>query len=452
MKARTAWLLLVGLAVLLGSTSPAAAQGQRSPYGVEEFNTYVETDPQRTPDPAARLQAIEAFLQKYPDSILRAFVYPNQAQTAFQLQRYPLCLEAVDNFMAMDRDQVSGFLQQSNLNQAQIDNIYFSGLILHTYSFLQSFRNGTPQADALAARGAERARQGLELHQKLYAEVQPPADPAARKQFEDTKLQQEAAFRKVLAFVAERKKDYAAAAREYAPLAKLTPNDAWVNYRLGLASLQQPTPDYRTGIWHVGRAIALKVNKSDEVKEYLTKVMSGYQQVLPECAADQVNDVIEAAAQSPTPPADWRLVDGDRVNAVRREMSIKRIFDDLKAGGDTAHLMFLASCGSEIGLGESGQPELAVMIIEVTESPDNLVTLRAAAGQEAVDAKAANVEVKVIAPAEAKNLKPEDVVRISGKISGFKSDPFLIKLTEAKVNAEDIPKPTPARRGGSAGR
>lgn len=446
MKARTAWLLLVGLAVLLGSTSPAAAQGQRSPYGVEEFNTYVETDPQRTPDPAARLQAIEAFLQKYPDSILRAFVYPNQAQTAFQLQRYPLCMEAVDNFMAMDRDQVSGFLQQSNLNQTQIDNIYFSGLILHTYSFLQSFRNGTPQADALAARGAERARQGLELHQKLYAEVQLPADAAARKQFEDTKLQQEAAFRKVLAFVAERKKDYAAAAREYAPLAKLTPNDAWVNYRLGLASLQRPTPDYRAGIWHVGRAIALNVNKSDEVKEYLTKVMSGYQQVLPECASDQVSDIIAAAAQSAQPPADWRIVSAEQVTALRGELTVKRIFDDLKAGGDTEHLIWLASCGLEL-------PELGGEILAVSQNPDNLVTLAVAVTEESSNTKQPDIEVRVVAPPEAKNLKAGDFVHFTGIVSGYQKEPFFqLKLKDGKVKAEDIPKPGPARRGGSAGR
>lgn len=446
MKARKAWMVLLGLAVLAGGVSPAAAQ--RPPYGVEEYNTFVETDPQRTPDPAARLQAIDTFLQKYPESILRTFVYRTQAQTAFQLQRYPLCMQAVDGFLEMDRDQVKAFLEQSNLNQTQIDNIYFESLVLYTFSFLQSFRNGTPQADALAAHGAERAREGLALHQKLYGQVDPPADPAVRKQFEDTKLQQEASFRKVLAFVAWRKKDYAAAAREYAGLVRLIPDDATVNYQLGLASLQQPTPDFPAGIWHVARAVALKVNKSDEVKEYLRKVLSGYQQVVPECTTDQLNDVIEAAAQSPTPPPDWRLVDGDRVNALRREMSIKRIFDDLKAGGDAAHIMFLASCGSEIGLGENGQPEMWVLVIDKAESPDNLVTLRVAAGQEAAEAKTANVEVKVVAPLGAKTLKAEDQVRISGKISGFESSPFLIKLTDGQVNAEDIPKPAPARRGG----
>jgi len=317
---------------------------------------------------------------------------------------------------------------------------------------LRSFREG-PGADALAARAAERARQGLEMHQKLYSSVQPPADPAQRKQFEDQKNQQAASFHNVLAFTAWRKNDWAAAAREYGALVKMTPNDPVFNYRLALANLQAPTPDYRNGVWRLARAVALKINKSEDVKEYLTKVMSAHQQVAPECLGERVNNLVVLAAASSDPPADWRLIDGDRVKAVRDEISnVKRIFDDLKAGGDTAELMFLASCGTEIGLGEGGQPELAVMILDKQESTDNLVTLRVAAGQEAVDSKTANLEVKVSAPPEAKNLKAEDVVRISGKISGYESEPFLIRLTDGKVNAEDIPKPAPARRGGSRGR
>ena len=442
MKARMVWLVLAGLGVLLGGTSPALAQ--RSPYGVEEFNAYVDTTPEQTPDPATRLQAIETFLQKYPESVLRAFVYPNQASTAFQLQRYPLCLQAVDNFMAMDREQVRGFLLQSNLNETQIDNSYFGGLILYTYSFLQSFRNGTPQADALAARGAERAQQGLELHQKLYSTVQPPADPAARKQFEDNKFQQEASFRKVLAFVAYRKKDYAVAARELAGLVRLTPDDPTTNYQLGLSSLQQPTPDYRAGIWHVGRAIALKINKSDDVKEYLTKVMSAHQQVLPECAADQVNDIIAAAGRSAVPPADWRLVSATEVNAVREGLTLPRIFSDLKAGGETEHLIWLASCGSEL-------PELEAEVLAVSENPDNLVTLAVAVTQEASDAKQPDIEVRVVAPPEAKNLKAGDFIHFTGTVSDYQKEPyFQLKLKDGKVKAEDIPKP--GRRGGATGR
>lgn len=449
MSGRRILLGLAGVALLVGAA--VEAQAQRSPYGVEEYNSYVDTT--RAQDPAARLQAIEAFLQKYPQSVLRAFIYPNQAQTAFALQRYPKVIEAVDGFLEMERDQVATLYKQSQYNDTQIDGAYYQALILYTYSFLQSFRNGTPQADALAARAAERARQGLELHDHLYAQVPPPADEAGRKKFQEQKSQEEASFHKVLAFTAWRKKDFPEAAREYAILLKHTPDDAWINYQLGLASLQKSSPEYTGGVWHVARAIALGVPKANDVKEYLTKVMSGYQQAVPQCIQGQVEELISRAGRSVQPPAGWKLIDGDRVNAVRQEMSVQRIFDDLRAGGETTQVMWLASCGTEIGLGEGGQPELAVMILEVTEAGDNLVTLRVAAGQEAVDAKIANVEVKVEGPPEAKKLKAEDVVRVSGKISDFQSDPqFLVRLTGGRVNPEDLPKEAaPARRRSGAG-
>jgi hypothetical protein len=64
-----------------------------------------------------------------------------------------------------------------------------------------------------------------------------------------------------------------------------------------------------------------------------------------------------------------------------------------------------------------------------------------AAGQEAADAKRANMEVKVEGPPEAKRLKADDVVRVSGTINDYQSEPeFLLKLTKGEVNREDIPK------------
>lgn len=442
MKARSLLAALLGLVVLLGSAAPVLAQ--RQPYGVEEYNAFVDTT--RPQDPAPRLDAIDAFLKQYPESVLRAFVYPAMAQTAFQLQRHAKVLEAVDGLLEMNRDQVASLYKQSNYTDLHIDNIYYQALVLYTFSFLQSFRNGTPQADALAERAAEHARQGLELHQKLYGQVQPPDDPAKRKQFDEQKNTEEASFHNLLAFVAWRKEDYSSAAREYAAVVKLTPNDPLINYRTGLASLRQSTPDYPAGIWHVARAISLKITKSEEVKDYLTKVVSGYQQVVPTCAADQVDDILQAAAQSATPPPGWRLVDASQVNAVRNELTVKRIFDDLKAGGEQEHLIWLASCGLEL-------PELEGEVLEASQTPENSVTLGVAVTQEAADAKQPDITVKVIAPPEAKNLKAGDVVHFTGIVDGYQKDPFFqLKLKDGKVKAEDIPKAAPARRGAGAGR
>lgn len=443
MRGRTFFVALTAAALLANA---GVAWGQKAPYGVEEYNAYVDTtQPQ---DAKERLQVIETFLKNYPESVLRAFVYPNYLKTAYELQDPEAVSKAVDGFWRMDRAEVVDLYKQSNYTDQQIDAAYYEMVLFHTYSFLRSFRNG-PNADAKAAKAADYARQGLKLHEELYNQVQPPADAAQREQFEANKRQQEAAMHSVLAFVAWRSKDYAAAQREYGVLVKFTPEDPTINYRLGLANLQlaeRASGSVRedrmlSGFWYVARSVGLNVPKSAEVKQFLTNSIAAYQQVLPECIEKNVDTLVTGSGESVSLPAGWSLVSADQVNAVREQMDVKRILDDLKAGGERAEVMWLASCGSEIGSSEEGVPQLAVLVLDVTESEDNLVTLRVAAGQEAADAKLANMEVKVSGPPEAKRIKVDDVVRVSGTIGGFQNEPeFRLKLKEGKVNAEDIPK------------
>lgn len=426
-------LLVVSL--VLGAAVVLPAQ-----RAVEEWNALQDVN--RTQDPKQRLQVIETFLKTYPESKYRAYVYPNMLQTAYQVQDYATAMRAVDAFLAIDRQEILGVYKQGNasLEDSALDATYYQFDLLYTLSFLQSFRENGPKADEIAAKGGERAGRALEMHERLWAAAKPPQGMTA-EQFSQMKKQEETSLHTALAFVAWRSKDYNKSVKDYTWLVQRTSEDARLNYQLARSLLQQTPPDYPRGFWYLSRAINLNIPKSEEVKDYLTKSVAAYQQVPPECLNDQVGDLIKEAAAAVVPPAGWKLPGAAEVGAIRNQMSVKRIFDDLKLGGDSAHMMYLASCGTVIGLSDEGQPELAVLILEVTQQPDNLVTLRAAAGQEAVDAKVANVEVKVEGPPEAKNLKVEDVVRVAGKIAGFQGEPqFLLKLSEGKVNAEDIPK------------
>jgi hypothetical protein len=423
--------LLLGLALLGASAHLAHAQAK---YGVEEYNAYVDTT--RAQDPSQKISAIETFLQNYPNSILRAFVYPDYFQAAWQVNEYDKVMTAVDDFLGMDKTEVEDLYKQSKFNDQQIQYTYYRGYLSYAYSFLQT-ANGQSEADI--ERAARNARRGLELHSALYNGFQPPAEQ--REQFEQTKRQEESAFHTVLAYNAWRNKDYNAAAREYGILVKNAPTDPAIHYRLGLANLQKEPSAYRTGFWYLARSVALGIPKSGEIKDFLTTRVAAYEQAVPECIQAEVDGLVAHAKDSAAPPPDWMLLSGDRVNGVRNNMSLQRILDDLQAGGETAKLMYLASCGSEIGVGEDGQPDLYVKVLAVTEETDNLVTLRVAAGQEAAVSGIANMEVIVAAPAEATKLKEEDVVRVSGTISSYLSDPqFLLQLAQGRVNAEDIPK------------
>lgn len=442
MKAQRLLPALMILGLLGACANRSWAQQSDYQRKVEEYNAYVDTT--RAQDRQQRLNAIESFLENYPESQYRPFVYQPYVQTAFELKQYSTVMKAANEFWAMDREKVAKAYQETNpqITDLQIDEIYYAAAVLYTYSFLQNLMEGKPLSDDMMADAVEPARRGLALHDRLYSQVPPPSDEAQRKQFLAKKHQHAGAFHSVLALAAWRKKDYPTAAREYATLVEFTPEDPLTNYRLGSALLQKKPPEYLKGFWHLARASGLNTQKSGDLREYLTNAVATYQQALPECVTDQVNDLIAKASQSVHPPPGWSIVAGDQVITVRQELtSVKRIFDGLQAGGETAQLMWLASCGTEMGLGEDGKPALPVMVLEVNEAEDNLVTMLVAAGQEAVDAKKANVEVKVEGPPEASKLRAKDVVRISGKLSGLQTEPdFILKLTEGRVNPEDIPK------------
>ena len=436
MNRATVVRVLVGALLLAGSLGAVA---QKSLYTVDEYNAFVDTT---RGEPAERLTAIDAFLKNYPNSILRALIYPAQAQMAFTLKQYEKAMGAVDAYLAMDREQVNAILTQSGYNELQIEGTYYSSVLTHSSSYLQLLGTNGARAQTLTENAARTARRGLELHDRIYAQVQPPTDPAQLQQFQAQKQQAEATFRVILADAAWRGKDWPTSAKEYAVLVGNTPNDAALNYRLGLSYLQSQPPQWEKGLWHVARSVALNIPKSEEVKDFLGKNVAAYQQVLPECSTDQVDDLVAQAALAPEPPAGWKLVSSEQVSAVRNELTLKRIFDDLKAGGEQEEIIWLASCGLEL-------PELEAEVVQISQNEGNVVTLGVAVTEESSNAKKADMVVRVIAPPEAKNVKVGDLVHITGTLRSYQKDPeFQLVLSDGRIKPEDIPK-TRGGRGGS---
>lgn len=437
MNRATVVRVLVGALLLAGSLGAVAQQ--KSLYTVDEYNAFVDTT---RGEPAERLTAIDAFLKNYPNSILRALIYPAQAQMAFTLKQYEKAMGAVDAYLAMDREQVNAILTQSGYNELQIEGTYYTSILTHSSSYLQLLGTNAARAQTLTENAARTARRGLELHDRIYAQVQPPTDPAQLQQFQAQKQQAEATFRVILADAAWRGKDWPTSAKEYAVLVGNTPNDAALNYRLGLSYLQSQPPRWEKGLWHVARSVALNIPKSDEVKDFLGKNVAAYQQVLPECSTDQVDDLVAQAALAPEPPAGWKLVSSEQVSAVRNELTLKRIFDDLKAGGEQEEIIWLASCGLEL-------PELEAEVVQISQNEGNVVTLGVAVTEESSNAKKADMVVRVIAPPEAKNVKVGDLVHITGTLRSYQKDPeFQLVLSDGRIKPEDIPK-TRGGRGGS---
>ncbi|MGH9789398.1 MAG: hypothetical protein ACRD4U_11935, partial [Candidatus Acidiferrales bacterium] len=194
MSRATVVRVLVGVMLLAGSLGAAAQQ--KSLYSVDEYNAFVDTT---RGEPNERLVAIDAFLENYPNSVLRALIYPAQAQLAFSVKQYEKAMGSVDAYLAMDRERVNAILTQSGYNELQIEGSYYSSILTHSSSYLQLLGTNAARAQALTENAARTARRGLELHDRIYAQVQPPDDPAKLREFQAQKQQAEATFRVILA-------------------------------------------------------------------------------------------------------------------------------------------------------------------------------------------------------------------------------------------------------------
>lgn len=512
MGARKAWVILaVGLLLFALNLE---AQQARPKYTIEEYNDYTAAVNEQ--DAQARLRAMDAFLQKYPHSALRPFVLQDYLQIYYRAQNWAKVVESADRFLALEPAVVEETYKQPGQSEEQLRQqlavVYYQTLYARTEGFSRSFQDKGPQADAEAEKAVQMAQRGLEQLEKLSK-----PDTLTPEKWAEVKKQAAAQFRTVLAAMAFRKKDFDRAAREYRLLAEQFPNDAIYAYRLSLSLLQSIKPRldlgmtteevtklwgrpnrvsqtqlegliiqqwcygrmceravyfdnerlkavqsrveppdqqrYLQGLWFLARGIALfPENQKKSMRDFLIAKLAAYQGFAEACPSRhveaQADELIGKAKAAATPPPGWTLPSAEQVAAVRGELPVKRIFDDLKAGGEQRNLIWVASCGLEL-------PELSGEVVEVLQSPDNLITLRLAVGEEAGDTRTPTVELKVKEPPEAKNLKPADIVRFTGILADYQAEPFLLKLTEGRINPEDIPKgesPAPRRRQRPASR
>ncbi|MFQ5926988.1 MAG: tetratricopeptide repeat protein [Terriglobia bacterium] len=445
MGVRNRWVILV-LGVLIVAVSLSAQQA-KPPYSTVEYNDY--TAALNEQDPQARLRLLGDFLEKYPESALRPFVFQIYLQSYQQRSNWPKVIEFADKLLTLDPALVEKVYKRPGQTAEQVKQqvalLTYQTLSLRARAFL-SFEDKSPQADAAAEKAARLAQDGLQRLERIGR----PQNLTPEK-FAEVKKQEAAVFHTVLGNVAFRKKDYDTAAREYKVVVQQDPSNAFYTYRLGISYLQTTQPQYLPGFWTVARAVALfPDNQRKSVRDFLVSKLRTYQGYADLCpvrhAEKQADILIVRAKNSLTPPSTWALLNAEHVMAVRNDLTPKRIFDELKAGGEQQQLIWLASCGMEL-------PDVPGKVLEVTNSDDNLVTLRLAVGQEAADANIANVEVKVTEPPEAKNLKPGDIVRVTAVLTDYQSEPFLLQLTEGQVNPEDIPKgrrSAPRRRSRSS--
>ncbi|HEY2352088.1 MAG TPA: hypothetical protein VGH83_06225 [Candidatus Acidoferrum sp.] len=420
--------LCLSLAAAPGITARARAAQEgaaaKPQYTMAEYNAYQAAAAEKSP--AQQVKSLDDFVSKYPNSALMIYVYPLYYQAYSQLKNYNKVIEYADKLVALGEKADPGARYQALYARAFAYNAMIA----------DPAQAKTAATDAALAKTAQAAAvAGL----KALDEVKKP-ESMTEEAFATQKKQIQIYFNGTAAQAATIQKDYASAVQFYKAVLALNPDDAITSYRLGLAYMAMTPPQQMNAFWSIARAVTAKgatQAQSAKVKDYLRKLIVNYQQAACDNLTDaELNELLQLAGSSPDRPDSYKLPSADDLTAARKDMTMRSVIDDLKAGGDKAKVTWLAACGLEF-------PEVPGKVIEVTPGTDS-VELKIAFVTSEAEFDAATVpdlDVKVVGQPEAAKLEKDSAVHFTGTLVSFDPDPsFMLHWDKAKVKEEDLPK------------
>jgi len=498
-----AWLLGAMLCIAAPSAFAQDPQDQapkKTPYTLAEYNAYQAAQGQT--DPNAKIQGLDDFSNKFPNSSLMPLVYQLYYQTYVQLKNYPKVIEYADKYLAVPDDKI---LIIPGTSKEKLAGDKLQALYFRAVAFNQSFNASEPNANDELTKARQSALDGL----KQLDQIPKPAN-MTDDQFAQQKKQPAVLFNYTAATAAFQLKDYKDAIDSYkAELAAsgnaTDQNAAIVYYHMGIAYLSmaadqaksqpqttapssttppatppagtppatgaQPaaaapaTPEnsaltdlYMNGFWYLARAIALKGPGEAQMQSYLRAQMFNYEQ--PACGNlldDQIKELDQLAGTQADKPTTYTLPSAADLGKILQASNLLSILTDLQGGGDKAKMTWLAVCGQEI-------PNVYGKIIDMTPATDSIdfKVFTAATGQEIEAGTTANLDVPVYtsAPAagaasatganaqaqtpppvqpDASRMKKGDAIKFTGTLVSYDPQPFLLHFDKVTVDPSVIP-------------
>jgi hypothetical protein len=230
--------------------------------------------------------------------------------------------------------------------------------------------------------------------------------------------------------------DYASALEDYRAALALNPEEGAATYRVGLAYLGMSPPRQLDGFWALARATTAKSMsepQSQEIKEYLRKLIQSYQQTACSSVVDsQLSELIQVAGNSSERPASYKMPSKSDLEAARKNMTVATVITDLKAGGEKAETTWLAACGLEF-------PDVPSKVISVVQGdPVVLNVAIVTSNLEFQEARRPNMEVNVAGQSEAGSITAGSPIHFTGTLTSYERRPLMLHWQKARINPRDI--------------
>lgn len=262
--------------------SASAQPQQKTIKDPAEYNAYMSATSQT--DPNAEAQALEAFLQQYPNTVVKEESL-EQLMGAYQ--------KAGNSAKMVDA--------ANRLLQADPNNIRALALLVYTKR-AQAGTLPPAQAEPVYAEAAQLAQRGLQA-----AETMPRAPGVSDADYKKLQDGVRVIFNGAIGMEALQRKDYPAAQKALAA-AVAVPEDAnnlQDVYPLATAYLQANPPDYTNGLWYAARAVDLAAQNpaaQQQIEKFALYYYKKYHG-----NTDGWDQVKQQAQASPTPPANFEI-------------------------------------------------------------------------------------------------------------------------------------------------
>ncbi len=396
-------LLLLATAVLIITQGTVPAQGQAAPTIKDpaEYNAYVNASGQT--NPAQKAQALEAFLQTYPNSVMKEEALVSLMSSYQQAGDTQKMIDAANRVLAVNPNSVRAL-----------------AVLTYYYRATTTTQNLTQNLD-LIQKYAQQGEQALQNMKK----------PEGMKDADFTKFHNElsAIFEGGLGFVALQKKDNASAAKDFKEAVgeESQPSIADV-YPLAQADLEAK-PMNPEGFWFIVKAAQMAQGAGQQqILDYGHKKYIRYHG-----NEDGWNDLVAQAKASTSimPPA------GFTVAAAPPPPSPAQQAADLVKSKDPKQMSFaewelVLSSGNQQAADtvwnaiKDKAVKLGANVISATASKIQL-----AGSDDDIDAKKADIELTMAKPLPTKLIPaPGKPMNFQGTVSSYTPNPFMMTMTD----------------------
>jgi len=394
------------------------AQGQAAPQQKKEikdpteYNAYITALNQQ--QPAAKAQALEAFLQQYPNSVMKPDALDLLMRTYQQAGDQAKVVDAANRLLQIEPNSVPALALLTFIKRGQIEQ-------------------GQASAENVSALSqlAQRGVQALPNYQK--------PEGMNDQQFAQTKTQLGALFNAAAGFAAMQQKDYKGAAGFLQEAVNVDPNNLNNVYPLAVAYLEQQPQDPR-GLWYIARATDL--SKGTPAEATISKY--GHSRYVKFHGGDDGwNELLAQAQSTPAPPAGWQVAPAPTL----AEQAAKLVQDKPvgKMSFDEIQLVLTSGNQQASDTVWSGLKDKPIKFVGkiVDASPTKLSV---AATYDDIQANKADVELTMTAAIPARLMpKVGAEIPLEGVPVTFEPNPFMVHMEKGVLLSTGEPKAPPTR-------